>query len=52
MKKTPMTKEAASRIQSAQARQNNGVVKSNTFAARAQSAVQTKTAQPVKTGKK
>ena len=36
-RKTPMSKEDAARIQSAEARQNNGRVEKGGFAARAQS---------------
>lgn len=39
--KTPMTGEAASRIQSAEARANDGKVASGGFASRAQSAAAT-----------
>lgn len=38
MKKTPMTKEAASRIQSATAKENGGTVPKNSFPSRASSA--------------
>lgn len=38
MAKQPMTPDAASRIQSSQAKANGGKVSSNSFAARAQSA--------------
>ena len=37
-KKTLMTQEAASRIQSASAKSGNGAIEKNSFAARAQSA--------------
>ena len=39
--KTPMTKEAASRIQSSEAKKNDGKVEKGSFAARAQHAADT-----------
>ena len=44
--KSPMTPAAASRIQGATARANNGVVEKSTFAARAQSAAAKTTSAP------
>eukprot|EP00638_Chattonella_subsalsa_P002764 CAMPEP_0117733784 /NCGR_PEP_ID=MMETSP0947-20121206/270_1 /TAXON_ID=44440 /ORGANISM="Chattonella subsalsa, Strain CCMP2191" /LENGTH=85 /DNA_ID=CAMNT_0005548409 /DNA_START=99 /DNA_END=356 /DNA_ORIENTATION=+ len=44
-KHSPMTSEAASRIQSAQAKQNAGQVEKGSFAARAQSAAAQNEAQ-------
>ncbi|HEM7578060.1 hypothetical protein OSB94_18920 [Proteus vulgaris] len=41
-KKTPMTKEDVSRIQSAEAKNNNGQVTKDSFTARAQSTVDKK----------
>ncbi|MBG2876679.1 hypothetical protein I4902_04175 [Proteus alimentorum] len=44
-KKTSMTKEDASRIQAAEAKNNNGKVTKDSFAARAQHAADTKNKQ-------